>query len=108
MFCPHCGKEIAEHQAFCQFCGGSTAAVSPSQRSGRAKTAWEEEGTQWTFGGLASTFGLPETLVIFSLITGMAAIWFLFSLKALRRVVHPIYRTKGILPPIRKAPILVE
>jgi hypothetical protein len=51
MFCPHCGKEILEGQSFCQFCGGSTAAA-PASGTDRRKTAWEEEGTQWTFGGL--------------------------------------------------------
>lgn len=56
MFCPHCGKEISENQAFCQFCGGATAvqaAVIPA--TGRSKTAWEDERTQWTFGGLLKT-----------------------------------------------------
>jgi hypothetical protein len=59
MFCPHCGKEILENQAFCQFCGGrTTAATSPG--TGRRHTAWEEEGKQWSFGGLMTT--LKETL----------------------------------------------
>ena len=56
MFCPHCGKAISESQAFCQFCGGATAvqaAVIPG--TGRSKTAWEDERTQWTFGGLLET-----------------------------------------------------
>jgi len=59
MFCQHCGKEIREGQAFCQFCGGSTTAA-PAPGAGRRKTAWEEEGTQWTFGGLMAT--LKESL----------------------------------------------
>ncbi|MHB8843448.1 MAG: YIP1 family protein [Nitrospirota bacterium] len=56
MFCPHCGKEISEGEAFCRFCGGATAvqaAVAPG--TGRSKTAWEDERTQWTFGGLLTT-----------------------------------------------------
>jgi len=61
MFCQHCGKEITEGQAFCQFCGGKTAAApAPAPGTGRRNTAWEEEGTQWTFGGLAAT--LKESL----------------------------------------------
>jgi hypothetical protein len=54
MFCQHCGKEIMEGQTFCQFCGGRTAAA-PAPGLGRRKTAWEEEGTQWTFEGLITT-----------------------------------------------------
>jgi len=59
MFCQHCGKEIMEGQAFCPFCGGKTAAA-PSPGNGRIHTAWEEKGTQWTFGGLMAT--LKESL----------------------------------------------
>ena len=60
MFCQHCGKEIVEGQAFCQFCGGKIA-VAPVPDSGRRTTAWEEEGSQWTFGALTAT--LKESLV---------------------------------------------
>lgn len=59
MFCQHCGKEILEDQAFCQYCGGKTAAA-PAPGAGRRNTAWEAEGTQWTFGGLTAT--LKESL----------------------------------------------
>jgi hypothetical protein len=55
MFCPHCGKEISENQTFCQFCGEATAVTSTVPGTGRAKTTWEEEGTQWTFKGLVAT-----------------------------------------------------
>ena len=51
-------------------------------------------------GSLASVFGIPETLLIFGCITGASGIWFFMSLGSLRRVVHPIYRMKGILPQI--------
>lgn len=61
MFCQHCGKEIMDGQAFCQFCGGGTAPASgPVAGTGRRNTAWEEEGAQWTFGGLTAT--LRESL----------------------------------------------
>ena len=59
MFCQHCGKEIMEGQAFCQFCGGKTAAA-PATAAGRSKTAWEDEGTQLSLGGLTAT--LKESL----------------------------------------------
>jgi len=59
MFCQHCGKEISEGQAFCQFCGGKTTAA-PAPGMGREHTAWEDEGTQLTFGGLVAT--LKESL----------------------------------------------
>lgn len=55
MFCPHCGKEISEGQAFCQFCGGAAAVPAAPSGTGRSKTAWEDERTQWTFGGLLAT-----------------------------------------------------
>jgi hypothetical protein len=55
MFCPHCGKEIAENQTFCQFCGGATAITATTPGTGRSKTAWEEAATQWTFSGLVTT-----------------------------------------------------
>jgi hypothetical protein len=55
MFCPHCGKEISENQAFCQFCGEATAIMATAPGTGRAKTTWEEEGTQWTIRGLVDT-----------------------------------------------------
>lgn len=55
MFCPHCGKEIAENQAFCQFCGGATILTETVPGTGRSQTAWEAEGTQWTFNGLMAS-----------------------------------------------------
>lgn len=58
MFCPHCGKEILENQAFCQFCGGKTT-VAPLPGAGRRPTAWEE-GTKWSCNGLMTT--LKESL----------------------------------------------
>ena len=59
MFCPHCGNEVLEGQAFCQFCGGKTGAV-PAPFAGRSHTAWEAEDSQWSFRGLMAT--LRESL----------------------------------------------
>lgn len=55
MFCPHCGKEISEGHAFCQFCGGTIAAAGSATAPGRAKTAWEDPATRWNVQGLFST-----------------------------------------------------
>jgi len=50
MFCPHCGKEILENQAYCQFCGGKTTAA-PSPGTGRRHTAWERRGRNGPLAG---------------------------------------------------------
>jgi hypothetical protein len=45
MFCPQCGKEIAEGQAFCQHCGASLMAPvadGTMATGGRIKTDWED------------------------------------------------------------------
>lgn len=90
MFCPHCGKEISEGHAFCQFCGGTIAAAVPAASPGRAKTAWEDPSTRWTVQGLLSslkdvlfapanfframnvTGGITDPM-LFALITGMVS-----------------------------------
>lgn len=56
MFCPHCGKEMAESQAFCQVCGGKIAQDQPIAAPGtRERTAWEERDRNGFFSGLFST-----------------------------------------------------
>jgi hypothetical protein len=64
MFCPHCGKEIADGQAFCQYCGGKIeeAGVAGSMPggSGRSKTPWEDRQALGYPNGLFRT--LKETL----------------------------------------------
>ena len=68
MFCPHCGKEVADGQIFCQHCGAKlfeeTAPESALEKAplggGREKTSWEDRETQGFFGGLFKT--LNETL----------------------------------------------
>lgn len=93
MYCPQCGKEIAEGQVFCQYCGSRLAAEPgmslPS--SGRTKTAWENREETGFFHGLLSTLkdalfipseffkkmpvsgGLTDPL-LFALIIGMAGL----------------------------------
>ena len=94
MFCPHCGKEISEDQAFCQFCGGTIATVVAASVPGRAKTAWEDPATRWTVKGLLSslkdvlfspanffrtmnvTGGITDPM-LFALISGMVS-WMIY------------------------------
>ncbi len=64
MFCPHCGKEIAEGQAFCQYCGGKIEgagmAGSLLGSAGRSQTPWENRQTLGYLTGLFRT--VKETL----------------------------------------------
>lgn len=54
MFCPHCGKEVADHQAFCQFCGSML--TEPASASGeRTNTPWEDRSSSGLFQGLFKT-----------------------------------------------------
>ena len=94
MFCPHCGKEISEDQAFCQFCGGTIATAVSAPFAGRATTAWEDPSTRWTVKGLLSslkdvlfapanffrtmnvTGGITDPM-LFALITGMVS-WMIY------------------------------
>ncbi len=54
MFCPHCGKEIADNQEFCQYCGAGVTAPAPGAAR-REKVPWEDRGTEGFFGGLLKT-----------------------------------------------------
>jgi len=94
MFCPHCGKEVSEGQAFCQFCGGTVASAVSAPVPGRAKTAWEDPSTRWTIKGLLSSLkdvlfapthffrtmnvagGITDPM-LFALITGMVS-WMIY------------------------------
>jgi hypothetical protein len=102
MFCPHCGKEVADDQLFCHHCGSrlreenATApleeVVAPGE-AGRERTAWEDRETRGFFGGLFRTLndalfrpseffrkmpvsgGLTDPL-LYGLILGMVGIMF--------------------------------
>jgi hypothetical protein len=111
MFCPHCGKEIAENQAFCQFCGGTLTLTAPG--TGRSKTAWEAEATQWTFGGLVTTLkgslfnpseffrtmnvagGLTGPM-LYAMIVGMAGIMLLYFWQIVLRDTYPASLSSSI------------
>lgn len=49
-------------------------------------------------GSIASGIGIAATLLLGGIITALAGIWFEINRKTLRRHIHPIYRSKGILP----------
>jgi hypothetical protein len=57
MFCPHCGNEVGEGQAFCQHCGLRLGEPAPVL-GGREKTPWENRETHGFFGGLFKTLKL--------------------------------------------------
>ena len=63
MFCPHCGKEIADGQVFCQYCGAKvneTAGAGLTSGPVRSKTPWEDRQTLGLTTGLFRT--MKETL----------------------------------------------
>lgn len=56
MFCPHCGKEVSEGQAFCQYCGLRISELPlASAAAAREKTPWEDREQQGFFNGLFKT-----------------------------------------------------
>ena len=92
MFCPHCGKEIAEGQVFCQHCGARLAEAAQISE-GREKTDWEDRESRGFLNGLYTTLkdvlfrpsvffkrmpvtgGLTDPL-LYALIIGMVGIIF--------------------------------
>ena len=63
MFCPHCGKEVAEDQMFCHHCGAQLRAEEAVHRASRprpraaggSETAWEDRERTGFFKGLFGT-----------------------------------------------------
>jgi predicted MFS family arabinose efflux permease len=51
-------------------------------------------------GTIASGIGISFTLLTGGLITMLAGIWFQINRPSIRKFVHPIYITKGIMPPL--------
>jgi hypothetical protein len=92
MFCPHCGKEIAEGQVFCQHCGAKLVEAAPISEP-REKTSWEDRESRGFLRGLFTTLnevlfhpsvffkkmpvigGLTDPL-LYALILGMAGLIF--------------------------------
>lgn len=103
MFCPHCGKEIAENQMFCQHCGAGLAAPDPALATtvvARPKTPWEDRASAGFFSGFFKTLkevlfnpseffknmpvtgGLTDPL-LYALITGMLSLMAFYFWKIL-------------------------
>ncbi|HUI66797.1 MAG TPA: YIP1 family protein [Nitrospirota bacterium] len=94
MFCPHCGKEIADGQVFCQHCGARLAEAAPIS-GGREKTYWEDRESRGFISGLSATLkdvlfrpsvffkrmpvtgGLTDPL-LYALIIGMVGVIFFY------------------------------
>jgi MFS family permease len=51
-------------------------------------------------GTIASGIGIPSTLLTGGAITIIAGLWFEYDRKKLRKFIHPIYISKGIIPEI--------
>ena len=117
MFCPHCGKEVADDQIFCHHCGGRMRAEDASSvletvenASGRERTAWEEREARGFFRGLFSTAndalfrpseffrkmavtgGLTDPL-LYALILGMVGVMFSYLWQIVTRGSMP-----GMIP----------
>lgn len=92
MFCPHCGKDSAEDQAYCGHCGGRISEPGPPPQQGmRETTPWEDRQTRGILTGVIDTLksslfspaeffrkmkvtgGLTDPL-LYALITGMAGV----------------------------------
>jgi len=96
VFCPYCGKEIDESQAFCQHCGARLVAEADPAivAGGRSKTPWEDRENAGFFNGFLKTVkaviftpadffrnmrvvgGLTDPL-LFAMIIGMIGLMFL-------------------------------
>ncbi len=61
MFCPHCGKEVADDQVYCQHCGTLLAEPAVPVFGVRNRTAWEDRESVGFLTGLLKT--LKETLL---------------------------------------------
>ena len=110
MFCPQCGNEVGEEQAFCQHCGArlvqetglAETTVSAHETGGRERTAWEDRETKGFFTGLVRTMndvllhpadffkkmpvtgGLTDPL-LYALIIGMVGLMFSYFWQILSR-----------------------
>lgn len=103
MFCPQCGKDILEGQAFCQHCGAALTESSSGlaqAAGGRSKTDWEDREHSCFLSGLFATLrkilfrpaeffrtmsvtgGLTDPL-LFALIIGMVGLIFDYFWRAL-------------------------
>lgn len=89
MFCPKCGKETPENQAFCASCGAPlavasqgigvpAAGISPKSRLATALLAWFLGG----FGAHRFYIGKTGTAIVMLVLglIGWATVWFLVGI----------------------------
>jgi hypothetical protein len=55
MRCTHCGNDINEGQAFCQYCGARVEQLPADVATGRGKTPWENRDVLGSFRSLVAT-----------------------------------------------------
>jgi len=102
MFCPHCGKEVANDQAYCHHCGASLAVPVDTHSGGRERTSWENRENIGFLNGLLGTLrktlfdpsqffrrmevrgGLIDPL-LYAMIVGMAGLIFYYFWNILLR-----------------------
>jgi hypothetical protein len=95
MFCPHCGKEVADNQVYCQYCGVLLAEPAVRVSGERSRTAWEDRESLGFLTGLLRTLretvfspsqffkkmsvtgGLTDPL-LYAMIVGMAGLTFFY------------------------------
>jgi hypothetical protein len=114
MFCPQCGKEVFEIQAYCQHCGMRLAESAPFSSGGRSRTSWEDRESIGFFTGLSKTLkevlftptsffrkmpvagGLTDPL-LFAMIVGMTGLlfsylWDILFYSSMQQYVLPEFR----------------
>jgi endogenous inhibitor of DNA gyrase (YacG/DUF329 family) len=118
MYCPHCGKEVGDHQPFCQFCGTRINSIDPSGGiPGRERTSWEDRQQQGLLKGLLRTLrtslfnpsqffrsmnvsgGLTEPM-LYALIVGMAGIMVFYFWQILLQGLLPVSLTSEMSGPV--------
>jgi len=112
MFCRHCGKEIADGQAFCHACGGEVPLPLPQEKAQQSRTPWELRREVGFFRGIWVT--LRESLfsptmffrnmpvsgglvdpTLYAMITGMTGITLLVLWQVLFREALPMTVQEG-------------
>jgi hypothetical protein len=112
MFCPQCGNEVVENQAFCGHCGARLGAAAPGEVK-RIASPWEQRETHGFLNGLVHTAkqvllrptdffktmrvtgGLTDPL-LFALIVGMVGLMFLYFWDILLHDSMRIFMTPGM------------
>lgn len=86
MFCPKCGKELADGSTFCPLCGTSLGNGAPVQAS---------QGTRYnTFAIVGFVIGILSLLINFFGLVGIAAV--IVSVVGLKQVQENNEKGKGL------------